>query len=969
MSPKRRDSREVTPALPFGDDVAAPPTDVPERVFLGWDAPALPAAADWLLEHRSDDSAATGDLYVALPGGRAVRRLSELCTRRAKPGWTPPRFLTVGALVDELLSGGLPQAGRLARTLAWRRALTSLGAPELERISRGATARTDPESRLRLAETIRTLHGELAPEGLDFAHLERVTKGFEHPAEKDRWRVLARVQAAYRDELVACELADPHDARRDALEDGRVDAEARVVLVGVADMNELLAGVVARLGARATALIVAPDEHADGFDELGRLVPDYWNALDVPFDDSNWYCEEKPADQADRAVDLIAGWAERRAAEEITIGLADDEVAPYLERRLRAAAVDDATHERAGARLRIAAGTPVSRTRPYQLLRATADLVERRGWAELATLARHPDAAPLLGAAADGDEADAADVLDSYYKDHLPSGVLTRWHGDAKDTRAITALSERLERMLGALGAKKRQALARWCDPIRALLTAAYPAELDPEIEAERVLAGSLRAIGDVLAELSAVPAALAGEPEPAHDALRLVLRALRAKAVPPAPARPGEPTVEALGWLELALDDAPALVVTGFNEGRVPRSIQGDAFLPDAMRGKLGLPDDAARLARDVYATRALLAGRADCAFVTGRRAKSGDPLVPSRIAFQVPRDEPDRILARVRRFLPPDVSPEPASRDQPDPSHELARASETPPIERIRVTAFRSYLQSPYVFYLEHVLDLKSVDDRARELDPMNFGILAHDVLHELGKSPARDSLVVEEIEACLVDAADRLTHARFGSELLPAVALQLEQLKYRFRRFAEVQAWRRAQGWKMLAVEWMPEGGVPLELGPGEEPMRITGRIDRVDVHEDGRWMILDYKTGDGGKTPEAAHRTKSGEWTDLQLPLYRVLAAPLAEEHGLKGEAELGYFLVGKDAEHVDVLVADWDDAAHADALDTARDVVRRVRAGEFFDLKNARPWDEDHVLRALVGKGLLQTVADDEEDGE
>jgi inactivated superfamily I helicase len=947
----------------------------PRRVFLGWDAPALPAAADWLIAHAGD---ATAGRCVALPGGRAVRRLSELLARRAGPGWLPPRIVTVGGLVDELLELDRPKAGRLARTLAWRRALEGLGAPELERISRGATQRRDAESRLRLAETIRTLHGELAPEGLDFERLEAETRGFEHQAERERWRVLARVQAAYRAELAACGLADPHEGRRAALRAGRIDPDARVVLVGVADMNELLAGVVRALGARATALVVAPDAHAAGFDALGRLVPAYWNGLDVPFDDARWFVEEKPADQADRAVDLIAGWAERHPAEAITIGLADDEVAPYLERRLRAAAVDGAAPgpgggAAPGARLRIAAGTPLARTRPYQLLRATCDLVERRSWPELAAFARHPDAAPLLADGADGPDGaagarDAAQVLDAYHAAHLPHEVLVRWHGEPRERRAIEALTARLDALLGDLAARAAAPLASWCAPVRRLLERAYGGTLDPEVEAERVIAAALRAIGAALEELEAVPPALADEDARPHDALRLLLRALRPATVPPAPARRGEPTVEALGWLELPLDDAPAMVVTGFNEGRVPRSISGDAFLPDRMRAKLGLPDDAARLARDVYATRVLLAQRADCAFVTGRRAKSGDPLVPSRIAFLVPRDRPEEILARVRRFLPPDVSPEPAAHEAPDPAHALARAEATPAVERMRVTSFRTFLQSPYLFYLEHVLRLRSVDDRARELDPMQFGIFAHDVLQAFGQSDARDSLSAEAIEGCLAEAADRLARERFGAAPLPAVALQLEQLKFRFRRFAARQAWWRASGWRILASEWTPEGGVPFDVPGAGPPMRLTGRIDRVDVHTDGRWAILDYKTGDAGRDPEAASRGRKGAWKDLQLPLYRLLAAPLAAEHGLAGAAEVGYFLVGKDDEHVDVQLAAWDEPVHASALEVAADVVRRVRAGDFFELKDARPWDDDHVFRALVGADLLQTIGL-EEDGE
>ena len=49
----------------------------------------------------------------------------------------------------------------------------------------------------------------------------------------------------------------------------------------------------------------------------------------------------------------------------------------------------------------------------------------------------------------------------------------------------------------------------------------------------------------------------------------------------------------------------------------------------------------------------------------------------------------------------------------------------------ESFSVTAFGRFLSSPYQFYLERIARLETLDDRARELDPMHFGSLAHDVL----------------------------------------------------------------------------------------------------------------------------------------------------------------------------------------------------------------------------------------------
>jgi hypothetical protein len=920
----------------------------------------LPATADWLLAERSQDMQG---LLVALPGGRAVRRLADLLARRAPADWQPPRIVTQGNLVDELLELERPPAGRLARTLAWRKALGTLDATELERLARGASARSDAESRLRLAETVRKLHGELAPDGLGFEDLAHKTAALGHEAEAARWHVLAKVQSAWRDALASCGLSDPHEGRRASLEAGRVDGTREVVLVGVADMNELLAGTLRRIGPRATALIAAPEEHAAGFDALGRLVAAYWIDQEVPLNEGRWFVEEKPGDQADRALDLIAGWCETHTAEEITVGLADEEVAPFLERRLRAAETASSNGAAPGARLRVAAGTPLARTRPFKLLRVVGDLLERRGFPELAALARHPDAAPLLGGGSTGTGfVDAADVLDRYYQEHLPRRLEVTWPGTPKEVGGVQRLSQMLTELLGELGREGAAPLATWGADVRRLLERVYAGgagRLDPEVEEQRVLAGALRAIAKTLEELETVPVELLASGEcPAHEALQVLLRALRSEAVPPAPARADQPTLEGLGWLELALDDAPAMVVTGFNEGRVPESIQGHAFLPNALRSELGLPDNDARLGRDIYAARVLLAQRTDVALVTGRRARSGDPLVPSRIAFQVPSERPEEVLDRVRRFLPPEAATEHAADTVEPPRVVLPRISELPPFESISVTAFGDYLESPYLFLLKRLLRLRSRHDRARELDPLQFGNFAHRVLQDLAELGPTGSSSPRELEGFLCDRVDARAHERFGSLPLPAIALQLDQLKYRLRLFSRSEARRRADGWRILLAEWQPAGGVPFDVD--DSPIAITGKIDRIDVHEDGRWAILDYKTGEKASFPEERAQDKQGNWKDLQLPLYRYLVeSSLASEHRLVGAPELGYFHVGRDEEHIGLRLATrWTDDDYQSALETARGVVRDIRDGGVYAPGKPRLYQDDHVFRALFGDGLL-----------
>ena len=1003
----RRDGRPAAGAA-TGDGpqaVGVPAGD--RRVFLGWDESLLPRAARALVERHGTDLA---DLVVALPGRRALRRfeqhlalvLAEAVGREAPPGAAvapvPPRLVSVGRLLDELVELERPAAGRLLRTLAWSAALAGLPSRRLALLRHHAPAPGDAPGWLALADEVRTLHAELAAHGLDFAAVRAPAAGLAGEDEALRWDVLAEAQAAFRAELARHGRCDPHEGRRDALRARRWRPEraaSRVALIGVAELNVLTRELLAALGERAEVLVFAPESLRPAFDDHGAVVPAAWIGRELPLADADWQLVDRPEDQAAAAVDWIARRADRLAPDEVVVGVPDKEVVPFLERAFEAAGAGEGADEGAGegagagGGARDAEGTPVAHTPPARLLAAVADFLAAPDFAGLAALARHPDlrralladpkvCAALVGTASDRSPGprDLAAALDDYQSERLVldrPASLAAWPGDEAARRVPVAVSAALDGLLGVL-AKRATATdrpaAEWSGPIRDFLRCVYSdLALDPGIEPQRRVMRALQSVCEALDELASLPPDI-GSGLGAVDALRLLGRQMQSARVPP-PHR--DEAVELLGWLELPLDDARALVVTGFVEGCVPGSLKGHAFLPDSLRRKLGLPHDESRLARDAYALELLARGPRELLVISGRRGRAGDPLRPSRLLFHAPGEV---ALGRALRFGQPEPEPAPAATgatEAPDPPRrELPRCTLPGPRRRVSVTDFGAFLRSPYLSFLERVLRLERGRDDARELDPPAFGHLAHKALEVLGDKACAGLVDAEALSRALRARLAACVEGLYGRRPPPAVRLQQEHLNFRLDALARWQAEQNASGWRIVATEWRPPGGgVPFLVEGGE--LLLAGRIDRIDVHADsGAWRIIDYKTGDGGESPLRTHGGAKGRpWRDLQLPLYALLVEPLLEELAAGGAAvgeppALGYVVLPREEPRKGHWIAGpWTPDELQQGQDEARRVGELIRRGEYFSLGRADLQDE--VLAAIAGVGFLATPEDEDEE--
>ena len=276
---------------------------------------------------------------------------------------------------------------------------------------------------------------------------------------------------------------------------------------------------------------------------------------------------------------------------------------------------------------------------------------------------------------------------------------------------------------------------------------------------------------------------------------------------------------------------------------------------------------------------------------------------------------------------------------------------------VENLRVTDFKQYLLCPYRFYLSRILRIESVNDRAAEMNALQFGSLVHWVVDAFGRSEIKDSQKLKEIEEFLEERLETFARAHYGGKRLPAINVQIQQARQRLAAFAKWQAGRAAEGWRIEYVEAPAESnGTPFDVDG--RILLLHGRIDRIDVHENGAVAILDYKTSKEANSPEKTHRNKN-EWIDLQLPLYRHIAATIGID--MTKDLTLGYIALPEDSAKMDLLPASWSTAELDQADEDARDVVRQIWRGEFWPMKDLKTDIKDEFPEICM-EGIFEKPA-------
>lgn len=930
------------------------------RHFLGLEKPILHSVVDRLLaEYARDNSGSRScDLRnqtIVLPSSLAARRLNELLVLRAEQEGVllyPPKVVTLGTLPERFYVAKRPFASDLVQELAWVQALRSVPREQLLRIVPVPPADSSYSAWLELGKMLAGIHREAASERLDFGSVAAALSG----TEKERWQALAVVQRAYLDLLDGIELWDVQTARLYALEHEEAQKHAasnpdqKVIAIACVDLNATQRGFLSAVADQVEIWIGADSEQSLAFDEFGCLNCSYWQVASLDLPPDSLLVTESPNDQAELVAGVLADMGDRYHVRELTIGVPDSDIIPNIRQQL----------DLCGVQTRYGPGASLTRSEPVRLLNLIAQYLAFGRYSDFAALVRHPAVEKMVLSSRKPPGDDWLSQLDRYSQTALPKQIDDFVNQDAEGAETYELVSQLIQKWLKKLNGKKLTASA-WVQPVLGVLKAAYGnQQVDLSDDDQVPYYAAAKSVAEAIIALRDIPQGL----EPTLTLSELIEWLNRSISGTSIPEPASTSAIEMLGWLELALDDAPGLILTGVHDGVLPESVNADAFLPNGLRRQLGLMDNARRYARDAYSMHVLIKTRQDLRVVVGRTSPDGDPLAPSRLLTACNLEElPGRVLHLVDEEVT-DRLPPTSTRWKAVSGGSRLHIPQPPSgpckLARMSVTAFRDYLASPYRFYLKHVLKLRDEDDGSKQLDAAGFGVLVHETLDGLGEGEMATCGDEEQIADFLVERLHQLADACYGPTPPPAVLIQIEQAEQRLKAFAPKQAQRARDGWEIKYVEESVGPEHDVRIGTEEHFVRLIGRIDRIDFHrETGRWAIWDYKTSESAKNPLSVHYSKAeGRWLDLQLPLYRHLAKKL----NIPDEPLLGYISIPKQAMETGFFPAKFTDAQLAEADARAHSVGRAVRLGEFWT--DDSPEDVKYDDFARICQSGVQVVQTD-----
>jgi ATP-dependent helicase/nuclease subunit B len=305
------------------------------------------------------------------------------------------------------------------------------------------------------------------------------------------------------------------------------------------------------------------------------------------------------------------------------------------------------------------------------------------------------------------------------------------------------------------------------------------------------------------------------------------------------------------------------AVLVIGADAEHLPSQAQETLFFSNAVRHELGLATRASRQQQQLRDLAELLFSHSQVV-LCWQTHQDGEPnpLSPWIERLQLTLALAGKDPLPWHRAAVPMRTLQPVVAAMPAPSAGVLLPA------KLSSSGYNSFVACPYQFFAGRMLGLNAIDEFNDMPEKRDYGDWLHQILNTYHET-LRDAdmpVAVERRAGLLADISEQVFNKML--DIHPAALGYYTRWQKAMGPYLEWANAHEAAGWRFVFGEQACEK--PLAWSDGE--ITLHGRIDRIDEHEDGARLVLDYKTANRDSL-----RKKLREGEDHQLAFYGLLSA--------------------------------------------------------------------------------------------
>ncbi len=311
-----------------------------------------------------------------------------------------------------------------------------------------------------------------------------------------------------------------------------------------------------------------------------------------------------------------------------------------------------------------------------------------------------------------------------------------------------------------------------------------------------------------------------------------------------------GEPLqgLQIMGMLESRVLDFETVIISSVNEGILPAGKSNNSFIPYDVKLENNLPTYKEKDAVYTYHFYRLLQ-RAKNIFILYNT--ESDVLTGGEKSRFITQLEIENIHKLSHQIITPTV---PTINNTLNVIEKTQQVIDT--IIKIAENGFSpssltNYIRNPIDFYYQKILNIKEYDDAEETVAANTLGTVIHNTLQDFYTPLLGTFLSVDAIKTMKLQIEKTVTHHfkavyKEGDITKGKNLIVFEIAKRYISNFLDIEISDLKQGnqIKILAIE--AENNVVIDISELYFPVKITGKIDRVDEYN-GTTRIIDYKTG--------------------------------------------------------------------------------------------------------------------------